>query len=297
MRRLSLLKPFKLVAVRHWEFKSTMFPDVPLTEESLKKLSNTLVSARKSACVLKTFPGDVPTTLNAAYRVQDMSLAQWSDEITGWKVGMVIPELREQMGAERLMGPVFKKVTHFIGRSHADSEYVKLEVYAGGMVAVEAELVFELGQEIKPGSVDTMGPLKHLIKAVYAGVEIASSPVINLNSYGPTAIISDFGVNQGMVIGAPIQSWDTMIDKIQTSVFINQKHVNTAPSNSVFRGPMAAIAYLIDQAAARNITLKKGCLICSGAITGVHDTFAGATSTVTFEGIGNINMKLVPVVE
>ncbi|WP_334056325.1 2-keto-4-pentenoate hydratase [Alteromonas sp. S005] len=272
-----------------------MFPDKPLTEDDLKTLSNTLVNARKQATVLETFPGDVPTTLDAAYRVQDMSLEQWNDEITGWKVGMVIPELRDQMGAERLMGPIFKKVTHFIGRPHADDEFVELEVYAGGMVAVEAELVFELGEEITPGSIDTKGPLKHLIKAVYAGVEIASSPVIDLNSYGPTAIISDFGVNQGMVIGARIASWDTVIENMQTSVFINKDHINTAPSNNVLRGPMAAVAYLIDQAAARNITLPKGCMICSGAITGVHDTVAGATSTVTFEGVGNINMKLIPV--
>ena len=272
-----------------------MFPEKPLTEDALKTLSTTLVSARKQAGVLKTFPGDVPTTLDAAYRVQDMSLMQWNDEITGWKVGMVVPELREQMGGERLMGPVFKKVTHFIGRPHNDDEFVELEVYAGGMVAVEAELVFELGKEVTPGSIDTKGPLKHLINAVYAGVEIASSPVIDLNSYGPTAIISDFGVNQGMVVGAPIEQWDSVIENIQTSVFINNEHINSAPSNNVLRGPMAAVAYLIDQAAARNITLPKGCMICSGAITGVHDTVVGASATVSFEGIGNINMKLIPV--
>ena len=270
-----------------------MFPDKPLTEDALKTLSNTLVNARKQASVLDTFPGDVPSTLEAAYRVQDMSLAQWNDDITGWKVGMVVPELREQMGAERLMGPIFKKVSHFIGRPHSDDECVELEVYAGGMVAVEAELVFELGKAIPPGSVNTKGPLKQLIKNVYAGVEIASSPVIDLNSYGPTAIISDFGVNQGMVIGAAIDNWEESIEKIDTSVFINGQHINSAPANSVLRGPMAAIAYLIDQASIRNITLPKGCMICSGAITGVHDTVAGAHSTVSFEGFGNINMKLV----
>ena len=88
-----------------------MFPDKPLTEDALKTLSNTLINARKQASIFETFPGDVPSSLDAAYRVQDMSLAQWNDDITGWKVGMVVPELREQMGAERLMGPIFKKVS------------------------------------------------------------------------------------------------------------------------------------------------------------------------------------------
>ena len=103
------------------------------------------------------------------------------------------------------------------------------------------------------------------------------------------------GLTKGWSLAHLSSNGIQVIENIQTSVFINNEHIKSAPSNNVLRGPMAAVAYLIDQAAARNITLPKGCMICSGAITGVHDTVAGASATVSFEGIGNINMKLIPV--
>lgn len=99
------------------------------------------------------------------------------------------------MGGEWLMGFVFKKVIYFIGCFYNDDEFVELEVYVGGMVVVEVELVFELGKEVILGLIDIKGLFKYLINVVYVGVEIVLSLVIDLNSYGFIVIISDFGVN------------------------------------------------------------------------------------------------------
>ena len=74
---------------------------------------------------------------------------------------------------------------------------------------------------------------------------------------------------------------------------INDEQINAAPANNVLNGQMAALAYIIDCAAQRDITLKAGEFICSGAITGVHETVVGATSTVSFEGAGDLNVEFV----
>lgn len=39
--------------------------------------------------------------------------------------------------------------------------------------------------------------------------------------------------------------------------------------------------------------LFKGCMICFGVIIGVYDIVVGVSVMVSFEGIGNINMKLI----
>ncbi|MAB94333.1 MAG: hypothetical protein CL593_13480 [Alteromonas sp.] len=264
-----------------------------LTDEEVRQLSDTLFNARTTGKALPEFPGKLPATLEQAYAVQDLSIAASDDNVVGWKVGMVIPELREQMKSERIMGPVFKNVAHFIGHSHGDNEYIELPVYTDGFIAVEAELMIEINREITPGSIDTSADLSHLIRHVYTAVEIASSPVKDLNDYGPTAIIADFGNNHGMVVGAPIEDWQSKIATIETKCFINDELINSAPANNVLNGPMAAFSYLIDQASKRNITLPKGTMVCSGAITGVHETLVGSTSTVDFGEAGKINMKLV----
>ena len=108
-----------------------------LTDEEVRQLSDTLFNARTTGKALPEFPGKLPATLEQAYAVQDLSIAASDDNVVGWKVGMVIPELREQMKSERIMGPVFKNVAHFIGHSHGDNEYIELPVYTDGFIAVD----------------------------------------------------------------------------------------------------------------------------------------------------------------
>lgn len=269
--------------------------NAPLSNNEMHQLSTALLSARNEGRTLPKFPGSLPGTLAEAYAVQDLSLEASGQAIVGWKIGMVPPELREEMQVERIMGPVFKNLCHFIGRSHGEGESLQLPVFDGGFIAIEAELILELGEDIAPGSVDTTGDLESYVKAAYAGIEIASSPVPDLNDYGPAAIASDFGNNYGMVVGAPIENWQVGLAGMTTEVFINNELINSAPANNVLNGQMAALAYIIDCAAQRGIMLPAGTFICSGAITGVHETLVGATSTVRFGEVGDLNVEFVKV--
>ncbi|MCU4677014.1 hypothetical protein N7931_15375 [Catenovulum sp. 2E275] len=263
-----------------------------LTEQDIQRLSDTLVSARKAQRALNEFPQPVPDTLEQAYQIQDLSMADYQDELVGWKVGVVPEHLREQYRAERLMGPIYKGLCHFLKAAHTNGEVLEVPIFAKGFAAVEAELIFEVAEDIAPGSVDTSAELTHLVKNVYAGIEIASSPVPDLNNYGPAAIISDFGNNNGMIVGAAIDNWQQTIANIQTQVWIDDKLINQAPANAVLNGPMAAFSYLIECCAEREISLKRGALICTGAITGVHEAKAGSCSTVDFGLAGQLNIKL-----
>jgi 2-keto-4-pentenoate hydratase len=265
-----------------------------MTAEQISQLSNTIFTARRDNKILDVYPGEPPATLEDAYAVQDLSIKASTDEITGWKIGMVPPDLREQLGSERIMGPTFKKVTHFIGRSHNDDECLQLPVFKDGFIAIEAELVLELAQDITPGSINTADGVDHLIKAVYAGIEIASSPIVDLNSYGPTAIVTDFGNQQGMVIGEKIENWQEAVKDMEAKTVINGELISAKPATNVLNGQLAALEYIINCAAKRNITLPAGSFVLSGATTGVHETIVGAKSTVSF-GDMKLNIELVAI--
>lgn len=266
-----------------------------LTNDEIRQLSKTLASARIEGKTLDKYPGSVPSTLEDGYAIQDLSLNASTEEIVGWKIGMVPPELRESMQEERLMGPVFKSLSHIVGKAHNEGEKITIPVFDGGFTAIEAELILELAEDIAPGSVNTADGVEQYVKAAYAGIEIASSPVPDLNDYGPSAVASDFGNNHGMVVGASIADWQSNLADIETQVFINGKLINAAPANNVLNGQMAALAYIIDCATQRGITLKAGEFICSGAITGVHETVVGATSTVSFGEAGKLNVEFVAI--
>jgi len=264
-----------------------------MTNEQISQLANILSTARKDNKILDTFPGPIPSTLEEAYTVQNGSIDASSDAIVGWKVGMVPPELRAQYGEERILGPVFKNIYVDLNEQQASGEEFKLPVYAGGFIAIEAELVIETNQDILPGTINTAEGVEHLVKNVYAGIEIASSPVIDLNSYGPTAIIADIGNQYGLIKGAVIENWQDKISNMNTSVSINDELVNEAPTDGILNGPMAAFAFMIDCCAKRGITLPAGSLCSSGAITGVHETLVGAKSTVKFGDVCTMNFELV----
>ena len=265
----------------------------PLTSEQISELAHALSSARKDLRILDSFPGPIPSTLEEAYVVQDGSINASDQAIVGWKVGMVPPELRQEMGAERVIGPVFKSAHIPLTDKQAAGEAFDLPVYAGGFIAIEAELVIEINQDIAPGSINTADGVEHLVKNVYAGIEIASSPVIDLNSYGPTAIIADIGNQYGVIVGTAISDWKNSIANMQTSVSIDDQLINTAPTDGILNGPMAALAFMIDCCAERGITLPAGSLCSSGAITGVHEALVGSTSTVKFGDACTMNFRLV----
>ena len=71
-------------------------------------ISKRLVAARRSGRALPDFPGELPSSLSEAYAVQSASISRWSDEVAGWKVGGVPPELRSTLGAPRLAGPIYR---------------------------------------------------------------------------------------------------------------------------------------------------------------------------------------------
>ncbi len=39
---------------------------------------------------------------------------------------------------------------------------------------------------------------------MFIGIEIASSPLQNINDYGPAVVASDFGNNAGLLLGAEV---------------------------------------------------------------------------------------------
>ena len=41
---------------------------------------------------------------------------------------------------------------------------------------------------------------------MFIGIEIASSPLVNINDYGPAVVASDFGNNAGLLLGAEIRT-------------------------------------------------------------------------------------------
>jgi len=257
-----------------------------------KAVAEQFVSARLQAAALPGFPGTLPADLDAAYLIQDAAIDIFPDEVAGWKIGGIPPALREVLGAKTLGGPVFRKDVRYA----APGGTVEYGVYAGGFAAVEAEYMFEIGEDAPAGKTSySTADAVSLVKRMVCGVETAGSPLATINVVGPLAVVSDFGNNNGVIVGPEVPNWrDRVLSELTCETFINGKSVGTGTAANVAGGPVEPLRFVAELCARRGRPLKAGMIITTGAITGIHDVLPGEVARVEFKGLGAVQCVASP---
>lgn len=239
-------------------------------------ISATLLRARATAKALAGPPDGLPDSLEDAYRLQERSIADWEDEIAGWKVGGVPSAYLDRFDETFLAGPIFARSVRWVKQG----EQAEMPVFEGGFAAIEPEFVFSLGRGANEDR-------------LFIGAEIASSPIPAINDYGPTAVISDFGNNNGLAIGPEIADWRNRDSAATITTYIDGESIAEKTLDDFRQGALAALAFLRNLSRQRGFALPPGTLVSSGAITGVHEAAAGAEALLDFGPFGSFELVLV----
>ncbi|MGB3723522.1 MAG: 2-keto-4-pentenoate hydratase [Pacificimonas sp.] len=246
----------------------------------IAQISDALVGARRAGRALPGFPGNLPDSLDVCYQVQARSRGLFPDKVAGWKVGGIPPQHQKTYGATRLTGPIWAGNVHHSG----PGTVTEVGVFPDGFAAVESELVFRLGQ--------TRAEDK-----LHIGIEIASSPIPDINGVGPAAVVCDFGNNNGLIVGPEIPGWrDIPLADIHVETIIDGERIGKATAADSPGGPQAALDFWLEHAATHNLDTSAGVYISSGAVTGVHDAVIGSLSRADFGALGSLDVRLVPAV-
>ncbi|MEM8814407.1 MAG: 2-keto-4-pentenoate hydratase [Pseudomonadota bacterium] len=257
----------------------------------LEAISAAFCGARSAGRALGGFPGILPANLDDAYRVQDLSIARWPDQVAGWKVGGIDPAMRAAYPATRLCGPIFSRYV----RHAADGEPVGMLAFEGGFAAIEAEFAFRLGDVCAlPDAPLVLDDAIRAIESAHIGVEVASSPLATINELGPGAIVSDFGNNAGLVIG-PALSRDRLdrLFEIEITVDIDGRTAGVGRAGRGADGPLGSVVFLIECLRQRGHAIPPGTWVSTGAISGVHSAPVGSFSVARFAGLGSLSVELL----
>lgn len=251
------------------------------------------VKARRSAGSFTSYPGAPPANLAAAYRCQDAAIAAWDDSIAGWKVGWIPEPHSAKYGAQRLVGPIFSRSV----QRAAPVQSQEAPVFAQGFAAVEAEFVLQLAKDAPANVTEwTAETARRFVRTMYVGIEIASSPLQNINDFGPAVVASDFGNNAGLLLGAEVPDWQARpLEAMSCETRIDGVIAGRGSAAAVSGGPLAALAFALRCNAQRGRPLRAGDLISTGAATGVHSVVAGQTVEASFTGIGSLKCRIVPL--
>ncbi len=247
------------------------------------------VQARQSGASLPGFPGTIPEDLVAAYRVQDLAIARWPDRVAGWKVGYIAPERRDASGDERLLGPIYAR------QCVPAPAQAQVPVFVGGFGAIEAEYVLRLQADAPPDMLDWTPESTVAVPAsLHVGLEIASSPLATINALGPRVVVSDFGNNNGLVIGPEIRDWRTIPEsELLAESWIDGELVGRGGATTLPGGLLAAYAFALGRSAKRGRPLKAGDVIATGNATGIHEVRVGQRIRVDFGDYGRIDGEVV----
>lgn len=252
--------------------------DEALAEQATaERIAQAFVAARRAREGFADYPGVMPQTLDDAYAIQARAIALFDRPVAGWKVGRVPDALVERYGSNRLAGPIFADSI-----VHAESgEAPAMPIFRNGFGAAEAEYLVRLGalpaNFDRPWSNDEVLPY---ISEMRVGIEIASSPFAGINAHGPAVTVSDFGNNNGLLIGYRISSEEDFL-RWPVSLTIDGEVAGTGTAGNMLDGPIGAVRFLFERAA-KGLPLAEGQWISTGAVTGVHQVEPGAQVEARF---------------
>lgn len=256
---------------------------------SVQSVAEQFVAARRDAMVLAQYPGERPANLDQAYAIQDQALTIDARTVAGWKVGRINPPLDDQLGSNRLAGPIFTDSVVFVQRAQCPD----MPIYAGGFAAAEAELLLHIKAGWDGRVPTTDAQTIAVLDEVRLGIEIASSPYPGINADGPAVTVSDYGNNAGLVIGEPIAGFTTLdLCAIEVQSLVDGSEVGRATPATMLDGPLGAVRFILGNLGQRGIDVSAGSWISTGAITGVHPVAVGQRFTAIFVGHGAIECTI-----
>ena len=248
--------------------------------QAAEAIARAFVDARHAGSALNDYPGELPESLDDGYRIQERAIGMFGGRIAGWKVGRIPDALVEQHGTNRLAGPIFAAGVVHAGEGSAPV----MPVFSGGFTAAEAEFLLRIGR--LPDSFDrewTNEAIADYVDEIRIGIEVAGSPFPGINEHGPAVTISDFGNNNGLVVGALVEPDSGFIDW-PVALTIDGIEAGTGTAATMLDGPFGAVRFLFELAATRPLPLAAGQWISTGAVTGVHQVLPGAAVEARFGG-------------
>jgi 2-keto-4-pentenoate hydratase len=144
-----------------------------------------------------------------------------------------------------------------VQRHDGPSTVVDAPVFAQGFAAIEAEFVVQMAKDAPPNVTEwTAETARRFVKTMFIGIEIASSPLQNINDFGPAVVASDFGNNAGLLLGAEIPDWQARpLENLTCETRIDGNVVGRGSAANVSGGPLAALA-LTDSPTAPRFALR-----------------------------------------
>ena len=129
-----------------------------------------------------------------------------------------------------------------------------------------------------------------LDQRLLVGIEVASSPIPDINALGPAVIAADFGNNNGLVVG-PALTARAGGDAIELATFIDGQLVGEGTSANLPGGLHHGLATALNLLAGRGQPVRAGMVFATGAVTGIHEIGPGQHCRIEVRGGPSVELR------
>ena len=230
-----------------------------------------------------TYPG---LTIQDAYKIQlegiAMKLTQ-GRKIIGKKIGLTSKGMQKLLGVnEPDYGHLLDNMLILEGEACRREELL--------LPKVEGELAFILKDKLKGPGI-TIADVLRATAGVMPAFEIVDSRIRDWKIKLPDTI-ADNASSARLVLGSrlvPVQGLDLRL--IGMVLEKNGEMVSSGAGAEVWGHPAASVAWLANKLAEFDISLEAGEIILSGAVTAAEAAAAGDVFTLSFDGLGSLNLR------
>lgn len=239
------------------------------------RLTTLLLSHRAAGTPLADLPADlVPATAAEAFAIQDETVAALGP-VGAWKV--------TPMASEMFCSPILAGDIHATGAKLQKAGYRGLEI--------EVEVAVTIGTDM-PAKAGGYSPadLKAAVKSLHVVLEVLATRYPNRAAAPKLAGIADLQSNGAVIVGPAMSPahWPEFGAQVLTLSF-DGALVQSSPGNATTENVLAALAWLANHAASRNLPLKAGDVVITGARLGPKAIDVSTRVTAEAPGLGSVS--------
>lgn len=234
--------------------------------------------------VTKTYPG---ITVDEAYQVQLKQISAKVNRgrrIVGKKIGLTSKAMQNMLNVDQ------PDYGHLLDDMMIlDGDTLPLE----GLIQpkLEFEIAFVLKKDLKGPGV-TFQDVVEATDYIVPAIEVIDSRIEDWNiKFEDT--VADNGSSARVVIGGrPTPITDIDLSLIGMAAYRNGKLLDTAAGAAVMSNPIHAVSWLANSLGKYDISLCKGEIVLSGALTVAVSAQSGDTYTLKFAHIGEVSLTI-----
>ncbi|MFA7667545.1 MAG: fumarylacetoacetate hydrolase family protein [Burkholderiaceae bacterium] len=239
------------------------------------------------------FPSDCePADIDEAYAVQDAFVALKARACgapTGWKIALSNPAMQRFVGLDEAIA------ARVHGRQVVGSP-ARATVRDYGRLAVEFEIVAELGEDLPPrAQAYNRNSVAQAVRSIRPGLELIDDRRADYQSLKShrLQLVADNAWNEGAVLGAPREDWRRLdLAELDGFVAINGQEIGAGSGRDLMGHPLEALAWLASHASRRGLTLRAGDFVLLGSLVTSKFPKRGEQIDFALEGFDPISLSL-----